>query len=66
MTLDEIKVQLEKVKSGELHPLDATILLGGILEWVIFEGSADEPVPDEIPLEKYESPERIQESAETN
>jgi len=54
MTMDEVKSSLEHIKSGEMHPTDATIALADILEYLISEAPDPGPAPtdeDGNPLE---------------
>ena len=45
MTTDEIKPALDLIKGGGMHPIDATILLADILEYLISEAPDPGPVP---------------------
>ena len=54
MTTDEIKPALDLIKGGGMHPIDATILLADILEYLISEAPDPGPSPtdeDGNPLE---------------
>jgi len=54
MTTDEIKPALDLIKGGGMHPIDATILLADILEYLISEAPDPGPAPtdeDGNPLE---------------